>query len=1454
MIITPEDTRQLISPFEEPEEQAPPSMSLLNQGAIVISNNELDEFVQKEKLETLKKQNVSQIRQTASIINQQKEAERFNRILQTTDNQEIISTALQSLAEKQQRNRTALEEEVISTFEKKVRSNPVDAYIYDNDKGFFERLHNRAKKELIVSNKLDEIKNKADSYDKGLNLLSEFGLVNFLQRSFGMGLLDYGAEIRALQTRLENASPEETLELLEESEELIRSTQILGDNPQYVFEELQLALQGSRDEQFSAGVFNVFDFADTALIGKNLLGAGISIIPKGGLSKAALDVGASDEVAQDIVQGERKIVDTDEQAIGLGSGLKTEFDTEDLLSSSVRKEYQVNQRILNEVLDEFRGVDYEDVVSLDLFENVKERLKKDFSNGSINDITLKSDGMAEVVITKHKGEPYASQGTAKAALTKRGFEGEVFELPQGGWAIKAQVPSLDAEVANLSTKGVSNITRYLRRPEAWIDDQLLVNAQISENTMNAITKAGQTVYDNSIGKLNKKEINNILPLIDSQREARKWLTPKELDIEYRSLYGRPISEKEMNALSGYRLLNDFQYNLDNKVIYEKRKAQGYGSLDRNVFGFDVDAKKTNDLYENEYVFFNDSLTAVNKNSLPNDFADKYDIIRVQSLQEFRNKKGYEALNENPTPYIAVPKDSVEINDLNPRPLRYLEGGRVRYDESAVWIKQPDVGTYENGKKFRRNDKTFFTATSFGQGKKEVDGINLVNTILRKGRDNPEVLAEADGILKKRLLLGTDNINEYLDKIDSIGLDIEKEVSVVRNREVIKGSELPTEFVDDLDFEDVRNGRLSARGHDTIPHINPDETSLLNAVASLNQNFKASASNASFSAYRDYTLSYLERYRPFLQVNSNASRLDLLDAPIKDGSGLTSSQINKIKGEQQFAREVIGRRTEEEMAALRDTEKAVEWALDNPVGRIIWGDPSKTVANVSGSLREDPIGRIRGLVFNAKLGLFSLPAMIIQAAHAPIIAAMSPRHGIKAMATYPVIRMALASKDPQVIKEFAKKAEALDLKGYGDLEDFFSEFRRLGFDSFGANMVYENAARGDNVIRGGWEKFADKGRMFFEEGELVPRITAYSTAVREWVANVNNINPKGLGITDKAASKYIVQRTNTLTLGMTRADLQQGLKGGWMGLLAQFQSYPMRALDAILFPSKGLTKGERSRMAAAYLIMYGAAGLPMAQYFANWAAGKLPEDTSDTVYKMLYNGVVDGLVMAATGENTNFASRGGLGSWSSEIVESFFGDEKNFMDVLLGPAGSTGSGAVDTLVQYAKAWSAGYNPDPSRITGNVLLDVAKQVSSFNNLYRSWIAYHTGNIFDSRGRQFIEISNTKNVLQLLGLPPQEYEDIGMIYSSREKRKQIIDLNTELLTHLHNEYARTGDPKIIEQINTVSFYIQQDGLSQEVNSAVRKRLTSDSTYKELIRQGQIRNNMGKKALPTEIEVLND
>lgn len=1469
MIITPEEKRQII-PIEPEvvEPSVPAPMSLIQQGKLVLENSSLERENVELEIANIEKKTARQVRETALIVARKNATDEFKETLKNETQQELINTAMLKLSERYAGSQYELEDLTVAALQQGSYLDPVQAYINENDKTFFESLGERMKKDLLISNKIQELYGQADYADIGLNFLGELSLTNFLQRTFGFGLADYGDELRKLQIQLEEASLDELPALMEEQADLIRSTQFLGDNPAFVAEVFSTASTGSINAQTLETILNVVDFADTALITGSLLKGAKGITGANKLALSAKETGNTEKLAEDLMNSGGKYSEPDDpRNFGMMTGLKTEFDEADNLAGKVRQEYYLAQRILSQALAGNKAISFDEVESIDAFTNIRDQLKAQFNNGSLNSFVLKADNTADVTILKKGGSPYVSEKTAKQAMKQRGLQGEVYQLESGGWGIRVNVPTLDVEAANLSTRGVGRYRRWLGRPESWVDEKLLAFGQLSEASVNQLIKEGQKVYDRTLGKLSSKEKEGLIPLLDRQREFGgefdRWMTPEELDSAFRELPPhRGLSEKEMTALAGYRLLNDFQYNLDNGVIFDRLNAQGYGSLEAVELGAEVQGKLVSSFPDSQYIYIKEGQRTLKTDSLEEGFLDKYDVIQVHDISPLTDLTEYARLKESPTSYIAVPKGTVSVGDLRPDPLPYIAGGRRRYDETTVFLKQKKTGERPDGSKFRTADRTLFTATSFPQAVSEAEKMNALNALIRKGANDPEVRIEAQRFIEQRLVLGTDSIDEYLKLIEARGLDINTEVVPVRNRELIpETGDVPVEEIGDIDMSIKFSGRLGKRSEGDVPSID-DDNAVLNALDSLNQNFVAAANNASFSAYRDYAIKYMERYRPYLDVRPNDPPIKLLTANIREGMGIDKERARRILGEQQFAREVVGRQDPLEMASTRSVEKLVEGALDRIPPSIISGKyKNRLVAKTSDYLSQDVFGRMRGIIFNAKLGLFSIPAMMIQMAHAPIIAAMAPRHGIKALLTVPILRIGLLSDDPAVIKHLASKAEELGLEGYGDLQKFFQEFRNHGFDSFSANNAYENASRGDGVltrsgVKGALSSFVEKGRIFFEEGEMVPRMTAYGTAVREWLSDPK-LNPNKLPIDSKEGSRYISQRTNTLTLGMTRADIQQGLQSSGWGLIGQFQSYPLRALDAIVFPSKGLSTKERQRMVLGYLMMYGAAGIPMADSLADYLTERGYVGDSKTAHKILYNGIVDGFIMATTGEDTNFASRGGLGDWASGLIRDIM--DKRFIEVVTGPAGSTTGGVLDTLTDYTKAWNAGFNPDPSRIVPEVVMDLAKQVSSFNNLYRTWIAFQTGKVYDNRGNQFIDVTTKGALLQLAGFPPQAYANIGEIYRNKDKRKEVVRLHTELLVKLHLDFARAKTAqekrKISNMINAASHYAALDGLDQEVNAAVVRQLTGDSTYDNLVRDSFLESRLGEKGvISPEMEAIED
>ena len=222
-----ENKRVLITPMEDESLIEPPTTGMLNQAEFVINNRNLEEELYNEKMKTLSMQTSRQLRESFNIDNQQRLIQNVNDSLQY-DSTEVVALGLEAISNKRRKNEAALEEEFIKAVEVQAEKNPVSKYIMDNDKSFFSGLVQDSKKQLAISNKLEEIKNRSDWADTGLNLVSEVSMTSFLQRSFGFGLFDYASELRELQKKLEVADADDAIRILDDAENVIKATQILG--------------------------------------------------------------------------------------------------------------------------------------------------------------------------------------------------------------------------------------------------------------------------------------------------------------------------------------------------------------------------------------------------------------------------------------------------------------------------------------------------------------------------------------------------------------------------------------------------------------------------------------------------------------------------------------------------------------------------------------------------------------------------------------------------------------------------------------------------------------------------------------------------------------------------------------------------------------------------------------------------------------------------------------------------------------------------------------------------------------------------------------------------------------------------------------------------------------------------------------------------------------------------
>ena len=518
-----------------------------------------------------------------------------------------------------------------------------------------------------------------------------------------------------------------------------------------------------------------------------------------------------------------------------------------------------------------------------------------------------------------------------------------------------------------------------------------------------------------------------------------------------------------------------------------------------------------------------------------------------------------------------------------------------------------------------------------------------------------------------------------------------------------------------------------------------------------------------------------------------------------------------------------------------------FSKDKFLGKINLGLSSKREVALSEKLNA-PSASVRSVVFNSKLGMFNPASFIIQTLHAPVIMAIAPKHGLKSLTTYKPFRQALAISDP--------KATDILEKGYGKVDDGFKDleglansvdqYKRLGFDNFGGQMAYLDAANGSNALVGGRiSDLLEKGRFFFEEGESVSRITAFTTARRTWIAQDKGVNPKGLKADSPEGEKWIANEAHKLMFGMSRVDMQQITKGGLKGIMTQFMSYPMRALDALRLSNETFTKAEKGRMLLAYFGLYGTAGIPLGDSLVKYIESRNDQpvktrEEKEFLEKFASNGAIDAIMLEFFDIDSNISARGGLGAFLTEIYEMLVEDPT--IDMFGGAGLSTTTRGLDTFRDIARMYSSMTNPSIKNISEATIMAVVSQVTTLSNAYKAYMAWNTGILYDSYGRKLTtEMDRTSIVSMILGFTPQTYEDLGMSFQKAKWRKEIIKNGVEDILNLQRKYSEATDEKtkqnLQDSVNLRFLSFEKDGIADDIVRDVNLEMKSQGMIKNMI-----------------------
>lgn len=457
--------------------------------------------------------------------------------------------------------------------------------------------------------------------------------------------------------------------------------------------------------------------------------------------------------------------------------------------------------------------------------------------------------------------------------------------------------------------------------------------------------------------------------------------------------------------------------------------------------------------------------------------------------------------------------------------------------------------------------------------------------------------------------------------------------------------------------------------------------------------------------------------------------------------------------------ISGIRTEEERKMLSH-QRFIARSLENlgPVGKVL----SRKLMNTS---TEGIAGMIRGLTFHLMLGLFSPAQFLIQATGAFIALSVNPIHGAKAVSQslgFAVADALLANpaQKAKFIKEM--RAKGFDMDGY-ELWDKSGMRDAIVTSNLDYHTIWSDKPYNANLL----QRVLANSTLFFKQGELISARISFATAYNRW----KQIN-RGKEPTE-AALKDIVARAEQYRLNMTRPNSAEFQKGA-LSIPTQFQQVNTKYFEKLL--GREFTGAEKTRLVAAQMALFGAAGVPLGQTMmphileiVNLYRPEGEKLSAETMtpgqLNALYNGTLAYMIQDVYGINNVVTGRMALGQ---DFVENLFAlgtDSVAFFDLLAGPTATPAEQLVNGVSRFLTAFTTVYTAEDAQpedwvAVGQILArSVGELPASTRNLYKSYDMTHSAFFKNRNGRPIAEwttLNDQTMIAQALGFSAQEVAD--------------------------------------------------------------------------------------------------
>lgn len=701
----------------------------------------------------------------------------------------------------------------------------------------------------------------------------------------------------------------------------------------------------------------------------------------------------------------------------------------------------------------------------------------------------------------------------------------------------------------------------------------------------------------------------------------------------------------------------------------------------------------------------------------------------------------------------------------------------------------------SGNAWYRGDKTILAMSKQLMSKDIADKINQVRLLLKDGKE-----LEASQ-LGKTLPMPWEHLRGWFkDTTDAAGKFIPAHLSLDEPIVVTPRNKLINQLDDSLQkrygdsFKDgTKTGSLAIQrqiqytgigdpfevhtiqneGSRHQPLYNYQPANKIDSIPMMNRALSRISKSLYMDDYRMFAIEHwIQEAKPYLKGDegsiADSAAWHFYNPQFRDGTPVEIK--SRLMGNNLKNRQIFGETSEIDKFLYRAAAKLSDSLYEKGVPNAL--DPSWMLPKLSDAGRF-----IRGVTFDAVIGVFALPQFLVQNMTYVTIAGIEGYRaaglGTAGATLHAYSRL---NRNPAILNRLDEIASKMGWKP-GEWLEANRLFHKTGFGIVGQEHVMLDNPLSAKVVSNGAQQFLDLGRIFFKSGEKSARYGSWYTAFKKF----RDANPTG-PISNYDLGK-IFENAEMLSGNMSTAS-KSVLQRGPLSFPTQFLGYNMRLAELFLGKRLGATPQERlkarARLIGTYAAFFGApaagglGGFPFGDFFRQTAIdnGYVPGDNAITSTFM--EGVPAALMHFISGNFYNIGQR--YGSPGFDLIRDALVSDKTVWSLMGGASGTSIASAWEAGNGFRQAMMSIVRDEDKHfpLTMDLIADMIKPFSTeASNISKTWTAINTGKLVSRKDTLLAQDISPLNALFMhaTGLQPTSAADVHnktLILNSRKDQE--------------------------------------------------------------------------------------